>query len=150
MVECWLVEPKVAGSSPVSLVNIRLTLLILKMTFLFSEYRILLLYTVIVFSLSILIFFASYFIAERNSYAEKLSAYECGFDPFDDARNEFDIRFYLVAILFLVFDLEASFLFPWSLVLGSISSFGFWSIIDFILELIIGFFYVWKIGALEW
>ena len=81
---------------------------------------------------------------------EKLSAYECGFDPFDDARARFDIRFYLVAILFLVFDLEVSFLFPWAVTLHSIDLFGYWSMILFLLILTIGFVYEWKKGALDW
>lgn len=92
----------------------------------------------------------SYIFANQIPYSEKASPYECGFDPFDDARGQFDIRFYLVAILFLAFDLEASFLFPWCLVLDQINSFGFWIICDFLFELIIGFIYVWRVGALEW
>nr|AAG23687.1 NADH dehydrogenase subunit 3 [Thraustochytrium aureum] len=120
------------------------------MTFLFSEYAPIVIYIGISMILSFIIFFASYSIAIQNPYSEKLSAYECGFDPFDDARNEFDVKFYLVALLFLVFDLETSFLFPWALNISYLNSFGFWSIIDFFFELVIGFFYVWKIGALEW
>ena len=81
---------------------------------------------------------------------EKLSPYECGFEPFDDARNTFDIRFYLVAILFILFDLEATFLFPWAVTLSNLTSLGFWSMFDFIFELVIGFIYAWKIGSLEW
>src|SRR3546814_20882261 len=81
--------------------------------------------------------------------AEKISAYECGFDPYEDARNSFDIRFYLVAILFIIFDLEAMFFFPWSVTLGANQSIAFWGMIDFLLELIIGFIYAWLIGALE-
>ena len=81
---------------------------------------------------------------------EKLSPFECGFNPFDDARAAFDVRFYLVAILFLLFDLEASFLFPWAISLSELTSLGFWSMFDFIFELVIGFIYAWKIGALDW
>ncbi|HFL8794912.1 MAG TPA: NADH-quinone oxidoreductase subunit A [Candidatus Azosocius sp. HAIN] len=80
----------------------------------------------------------------------KLSPYECGFDPFENARIKFDIRFYLIAILFIVFDLEIAFLFPWSVVLYDISLFGFFSMIIFLIELIIGYFFIWKKGALEW
>jgi NADH:ubiquinone oxidoreductase subunit 3 (subunit A) len=81
---------------------------------------------------------------------EKLSAYECGFDPFDDARSRFDIRFYLVAILFIIFDLEVTYLFPWAVVLSKIGTFGFWTMIIFLAILTLGFVYEWKKGALEW
>jgi len=81
---------------------------------------------------------------------EKLSAYECGFDPYDDARNRFDVRFYLVSILFIIFDLEVTFLFPWSVVLRTVGFFGFWSMMIFLGILTIGFLYEWKKGALEW
>lgn len=82
--------------------------------------------------------------------AEKLSPYECGFEPFGDARGEFDVRFYLVAILFIIFDLEVAFLFPWAISLGGIGEFGFWSMMGFLGILTIGFIYEWKKGALEW
>lgn len=88
--------------------------------------------------------------AQQAGDTDKLSAYECGFDPFDDARNRFDVRFYLVAILFIVFDLEAAFLFPWALSLGKLPALGFWSMFDFLFELGIGFVYAWKVHALEW
>ena len=81
---------------------------------------------------------------------EKLSAYECGFEPFDDSRMEFDVRFYLVAILFIIFDLEIAFLFPWAISLGGIGALGFWSMMIFLGVLTIGFIYEWKKGALEW
>ena len=82
--------------------------------------------------------------------AEKNSAYECGFEPFEDARMRFDVRFYLVAILFIIFDLEVAFLFPWAAALGDIGLFGFWSMVVFLLILTVGFVYEWKKGALEW
>ena len=85
-----------------------------------------------------------------NPDPEKLSAYECGFDAFDDSRMEFDVRFYLVAILFIIFDLEIAFLFPWAITLGKIGVFGFWSMMLFLGVLTIGFIYEWKKGALEW
>ena len=88
--------------------------------------------------------------AEDKPDAEKSSAYECGFEAFADARNKFDIRFYLVAILFIVFDLEIMFLFPWAVSLKQIGIYGFWSMIIFLSILIIGFIYEWKKGALEW
>jgi NADH-quinone oxidoreductase subunit A len=81
---------------------------------------------------------------------EKLSAYECGFNAFDDARMKFDVRFYLVSILFIIFDLEVAFLFPWAISLGKIGLFGFWSMIVFLAILTIGFIYEWRKGALEW
>ena len=85
-----------------------------------------------------------------NPDPEKLSAYECGFDAFDDSRMEFDVRFYLVAILFIIFDLEIAFLFPWAITLGKTGLFGFWSMMIFLAVLTIGFIYEWKKGALEW
>jgi NADH-quinone oxidoreductase subunit A len=81
---------------------------------------------------------------------EKLSAYECGFNAFDDARMKFDVRFYLVAILFIIFDLEVAFLFPWAVALGDIGLYGFWSMMVFLGILTVGFIYEWKKGALEW
>jgi len=89
-------------------------------------------------------------IAFRAPDPEKLSAYECGFEAFDDARMKFDVRFYLVSILFIIFDLEVAFLFPWAISLGKIGLFGFWSMIVFLGVLTIGFVYEWKKGALEW
>ena len=89
-------------------------------------------------------------VAPNNPYAEKLSAYECGFEPFDDARRRFDVRFYLVAILFIIFDLEVAFLFPWAISLGAIGVFGFLSMMGFLAVLTVGFIYEWNKGALEW
>ena len=86
----------------------------------------------------------------KNPDPEKLSAYECGFEPFNDSRMEFDIRFYLVAILFIIFDLEIAFLFPWAITLGNIGIFGFVSMMIFLLILTVGFIYEWKKGALDW
>jgi NADH-quinone oxidoreductase subunit A len=93
---------------------------------------------------------ASLLIARQRPDSEKLSPYECGFEPFDDARSKFDVRFYLVAILFIIFDLEVAFLFPWAVSLGNLGLFGFWSMITFLGVLTIGFIYEWKKGALEW
>ena len=86
----------------------------------------------------------------QKPYAEKLSAYECGFEAFDDARRRFDVRYYLVAILFIIFDLEVAFLFPWAVSLKGIGALGFWSMIGFLAVLTIGFVYEWCKGALEW
>jgi len=119
------------------------------MFFLIEYFPILLLLFVSV-GLASLILGASYFLGVQRPDTEKVSVYECGFDPYEDSRNKFDVRFYLVAILFIVFDLEALFLFPWAVSLGYLSSMGFWSMVDFLFELTVGFIYVWKIGALEW
>ena len=89
-------------------------------------------------------------IAYQNPDSEKLSAYECGFNAFDDARMKFDIRFYLVALLFIIFDLEVAFLFPWAVSFGDLGWYGFWSMMVFLGVLTIGFAYEWKKGALEW
>ncbi|MDB5361792.1 MAG: nuoA [Rhodospirillales bacterium] len=92
----------------------------------------------------------SFVAGKQNPDSEKLSPYECGFEPFEDARSKFDVRFYLVAILFIIFDLEVAFLFPWAITLGDIGLFGFWSMVLFLGILTIGFVYEWKKGALEW
>jgi NADH-quinone oxidoreductase subunit A len=92
----------------------------------------------------------AFIVAYQQPDPEKLSAYECGFNAFDDARMKFDVRFYLVAILFIIFDLEVSFLFPWAVAFGKIGLYGFWSMMMFLGVLTIGFIYEWKKGALEW
>jgi NADH-quinone oxidoreductase subunit A len=92
----------------------------------------------------------AFMVAYKAPDPEKLSAYECGFNAFDDARMKFDIRFYLVAILFIIFDLEVSFLFPWAAAFGKVGVYGFWSMMLFLAVLTIGFIYEWKKGALEW
>ncbi len=116
------------------------------------EFAPILIYIVVSFLLTVLLLGLSFLFAASNnlSYPEKLSAYECGFDPFDDARSRFDVRFYLVSILFIIFDLEVTFLFPWAVCLQSIGIFGFWSMMLFLWILTIGFIYEWKKGALEW
>ena len=93
---------------------------------------------------------ASLVVARQKPDAEKLSPYECGFEAFDDARRRFDVRFYLVSILFIIFDLEVAFLFPWAISLGRIGAFGFWSMVAFLGVLTVGFVYEWRKGALEW
>ena len=100
--------------------------------------------------LSILIFILSFSLTKQKDDLEKLTAYECGFNPYDDARKIFDVKFYLVAILFIIFDLEAVFIFPWVLTLSSNFSWGFWTMIEFLVELVIGFIYIWCSDALEW
>ena len=91
-----------------------------------------------------------FLIAFKQPDPEKLSAYECGFNAFDDARMKFDVRFYLVAILFIIFDLEVAFLFPWAITFGGLGALGFWSMMVFLAVLTIGYVYEWKKGALEW
>jgi NADH-quinone oxidoreductase subunit A len=93
---------------------------------------------------------ASYFLAQQKPDSEKLSAYECGFEAFTDARAKFDVRFYLVAILFIIFDLEVAFLFPWAVSLRDTGLFGFLSMVGFLGVLTVGFVYEWKKGALDW
>ena len=90
------------------------------------------------------------FLAEQKPDAEKLSAYECGFEAFEDSRMQFDVRFYLIAILFVIFDLESAFLFPWAIVLDKIGFFGFVEMVMFLLILLVGYIYAWKKGALQW
>jgi NADH:ubiquinone oxidoreductase subunit 3 (subunit A) len=116
----------------------------------FEEYLSLFFYISFSLTLSIVLFLLSFFFAVTSSDPEKLSAYECGFNPFEDARSQFDIRFYLVAILFIIFDLEISFLFPWALTLKIVGDFGFWSMLLFLFTLTIGFAYEWQKGALDW
>ena len=115
-----------------------------------SEYLPILIFIIIGFAIAIGMTTLSFVVGDRKPDNEKLSAYECGFEAFDDARGRFDVRFYLVAILFIIFDLEVAFLFPWAVSLGSIGIFGFWSMMIFLLILTIGFIYEWKKGALEW
>ncbi len=100
--------------------------------------------------IGLLLILAPIVVAVKNPDSEKNSSYECGFEPFENARMKFDVRFYLVAILFLIFDLEVAFLFPWAVGFQHIGSLGFWSMMCFLLILTIGFLYEWKKGALEW
>ena len=102
----------------------------------------------IIFSLGVLSL--SFLVSPKKPNNEKLSPYECGFEPFDDARTKFDIRFYLVALLFIIFDLEVAFLFPWAISLKNIGLFGYTSMMIFLIILTIGFIYEWKKGALDW
>ena len=100
--------------------------------------------------LASIILFLSIRLSTYNPDSEKLSAYECGFDPYEDARNVFDVRFYLVAILFILFDLEAVYFFPFSISISFLNLDGFFAMLDFVLELIFGLIYAWEVGALEW
>lgn len=115
-----------------------------------NEYLPILLFLVIAVGLAAAMAIVPMIIAPSSPDKEKLSSYECGFEPFSDSRGQFDVRFYLVAILFIIFDLEVAFLFPWAVTLGDIGLFGFWSMMAFLGVLTIGFIYEWKKGALEW
>jgi NADH-quinone oxidoreductase subunit A len=117
---------------------------------LLSEYLPLVIFLGLAGVISIVLMIAPFVLAYQNPDPEKLSAYECGFDPFDDSRMKFDIRFYLVAILFIIFDLEVAFLFPWAAAFKEAGTFGFWSMMVFLGVLTVGFAYEWKKGALEW
>jgi NADH-quinone oxidoreductase subunit A len=117
---------------------------------LLSEYFPILVFLAIAGGLAVAMVAASFVIARQRPDSEKLSPYECGFEPFEDAHIRFDVRYYLVAILFIIFDLEVAFLFPWAVSLGDIGQFGFWSMLVFLAVLTIGFIYEWNKGALEW
>jgi len=117
---------------------------------LLREYLPLVIFLGVALGFSLILLIVPILIAFRNPDPEKLSAYECGFNAFDDARMKFDIRFYLVSILFIIFDLEVAFLFPWAISLKEVGVFGFWSMMIFLAVLTIGFVYEWRKGALEW
>ena len=117
---------------------------------LLREYLPILVFIGIAFGLASVIVVASLLAGPNRPDSEKLSPYECGFEPFEDARSRFDVRFYLVAILFIIFDLEVAFLFPWAVTLGRIGLPGFWSMMVFLGVLTVGFIYEWRKGALEW
>jgi len=117
---------------------------------LLREYLPILMFFGVAVGLAMAILAASFILVRQHPDTEKLSPYECGFEAFGDARRQFDVRFYLVAILFIIFDLEVAFLFPWAVSLGGIGVFGFWSMMVFLGVLTIGFVYEWKKGALEW
>jgi NADH-quinone oxidoreductase subunit A len=109
-----------------------------------------LVYTLFAAFLGILIVSLSYFLVTQSPETEKLSTYECGFEPYEDSRNKSNIRFYIVAILFILFDIEIIFLLPWCVSISQLNLLGFWSMIEFLVELGIGFLYVWSVGAIEW
>ena len=115
-----------------------------------TDYLSIIIFLFIALLISIGFILINFISSPSNPDPEKLSAYECGFDAFDDSRMEFDVRFYLVAILFIIFDLEIAFLFPWAITLGKTGIFGFWSMMIFLGVLTVGFIYEWKKGALEW
>ena len=117
---------------------------------LLSDYLPLVVFMGVALVIGLALMVAPFLVAVRNPDPEKVSAYECGFNAFDDARMKFDVRFYLVSILFIIFDLEVAFLFPWAISLGEVGIYGFWSMMLFLGVLTIGFIYEWRKGALEW
>ena len=120
------------------------------MNALLQDYLPLVVFIAVALVIGLALLVVPFLVAYKSPDPEKLSAYECGFNAFDDARMKFDVRFYLVAILFIIFDLEVAFLFPWAIVFGQLGSYGFWSMMVFLAVLTIGFIYEWKKGALEW
>ena len=120
------------------------------MSQLLQAYLPLVIFIGIAFVISAVLLVVPFFIAPSKPDPEKVSAYECGFDAFDDARMKFDVRFYLVSLLFIIFDLEVAFLFPWAIAFGDVGMLGFWSMMVFLAILTIGFIYEWRKGALEW
>lgn len=115
-----------------------------------KEYIMLLIFLIFAIVLTAIILGASYFLVRQNPDPEKLSAYECGFEPYEDTRHTFDVRFCVIAILFIIFDIEIMFLIPWCVSLAKLDLLSFWSMIDFLFELGVGFFYVWYVKALDW
>ena len=115
-----------------------------------EEYFGIFIFVIIAVLLALVIAGLSYTLTSQKPESEKLSSYECGFEPYEDTRNKFDVKFCLVAILFILFDIEVVFLLPWSITLSQLNLLGFWSMVDFLLELGIGFIYVWKLEALDW
>jgi len=120
------------------------------MNTLLQDYLPLVIFMAVALAIGVALLVAPFLVAYKQPDPEKLSAYECGFNAFDDARMKFDVRYYLVAILFIIFDLEVSFLFPWAVAFRKIGAFGFWSVMLFLGVLTIGFIYEWRKGALEW
>jgi NADH-quinone oxidoreductase subunit A len=117
---------------------------------LLADYLPLVIFIAISLAIGLALLIAPFIVAYSKPDSEKLSAYECGFNAFDDARMKFDVRFYLVAILFIIFDLEVAFLFPWAVAFGELGWYGFWSMMIFLGVLTVGFVYEWRKGALEW
>ena len=120
------------------------------MSELLLDYLPLVVFIAVAIAIGLALLVAPFIVAYQNPDPEKLSAYECGFNAFDDARMKFDVRFYLVSILFIIFGLEVAFLFPWAVAFKDVGWFGFWSMMIFLGVLTVGFVYEWKKGALEW
>lgn len=125
-------------------------MLMLENSTIIKEYLSLFIFLVFAVVLSLIIMCASYYLVRQNPESEKLSAYECGFEPYEDSRQVFDVRFSVVAIMFIIFDIEIMFLMPWCVTLSKIDLLSFWAMIDFFIELGVGFFYVWYSQSLDW
>ena len=123
---------------------------LLKSSAIREEYLSVFIYFCFATFLGLLIISLSYFLVTQSPETEKLSTYECGFDPYGDTRDQFNIRFYIIAILFILFDIEIIFMLPWCVSLSQLDLLGFWSMVEFLAELGIGFIYVWCVGAVEW
>lgn len=115
-----------------------------------EEYFSVLMYLFVAIALGLLILILSYTIVTQSPETEKLSTYECGFEPYEDSREKFSVRFYIVAILFILFDIEIIFLAPWCVSISQLDLLGFWSMIEFLIELCIGYAYAWYVGAIDW
>ncbi len=144
-VDCKSIGISYIGSNPIFFIFI-----IMFFYFYYSNLFVLSIFFFLSVCLAIIFFCASFFLSGQNPDSEKLSPYECGFDPYGDARNSFDVRFYIVGLLFLVFDVETVFIFPWVASCSGLSISAFWGMTDFILELLVGFYFVWVIGVLDW
>lgn len=114
------------------------------------EYSVILIFLLFAIILTVFIIGASYFLSIQSPESEKLSAYECGFEPYEDTRHTFDIKFCVITILFIIFDIEVMFLIPWCISVSKLDLLGFWSMIDFLIELGVGVFYIWYVKALDW
>jgi NADH-quinone oxidoreductase subunit A len=125
-------------------------LYLLKSSAIKEEYLGIFVYLFFAIFLALLIIILSYFVVTQSPETEKLSTYECGFDPYGDTRDQFNIRFYIIAILFILFDIEIIFLLPWCVSISQLDLLGFWSIVEFLIELGIGYIYAWCVGAIEW
>ena len=122
----------------------------LKSSAILNEYFSVLLFILFAILLAVLIIVLSYLLVVQSPETEKLSTYECGFEPYEDSRNTFNVKFYIVAILFILFDIEIIFMLPWCISLSQLNLLGFWTMIEFLIELSVGFLYVWCAGSLEW
>lgn len=122
----------------------------LKSSAILNEYFSIFLFILFAIFLAVLIIVLSYFLVVQSPETEKLSTYECGFEPYEDSRNTFNVKFYIVAILFILFDIEIIFMLPWCISLSQLNLLGFWTMIEFLIELSVGFLYVWCAGSLEW
>jgi NADH:ubiquinone oxidoreductase subunit 3 (subunit A) len=125
-------------------------MLVLNNSLVKKEYLTIFIYLLFAVALTALIIGTSYFLSKQNPNEEKLSAYECGFEPYDDARHAFDVKFCVIAIIFIIFDIEILFLIPWCISISKLNLLSFWSMIDFLFELGAGFYYIWFVKALDW